>query len=83
MKAEYDMSKAKRGPVIAATGKTRITLYLDNSIVDYFREKAEKHGKGYQTLINEILLDTIQDKRIDSIKTLRRVIREELKVINK
>jgi hypothetical protein len=29
MKAEYDFSKAKRGAVIPPTGKTRITIFLD------------------------------------------------------
>lgn len=78
MKSEYDMSKAKRGAVVSTHGKTRITLYLDNHVLQHYRKKAEKQGKGYQTLINNALHESIKYKRVDSIGTLRHVIREEL-----
>ena len=55
MKANYDMTKAKRGAVVAPKGKTRITIYLDDEIVAGFKQRAEVTGKGYQTLINEAL----------------------------
>jgi uncharacterized protein (DUF4415 family) len=55
MKKAYDFSRAKRGAVIPTTGKTRITIYLDNAIVEAFRRRSAKTGKGYQTLINEAL----------------------------
>jgi hypothetical protein len=32
MKKEYDFSKAKRGAAVSATGKTRITAYLDDAV---------------------------------------------------
>lgn len=79
MKAEYDMSKAKRGAIVPTKGKTRITLYIDDDILNHYRDEAEKMGKGYQTLLNEALRRAISDKRVDSITTLRRIIREELK----
>ena len=79
MKAQYDMSKAKRGAILPTKGKTRVTLYLDNDILDHYRNKAEKMGPGYQTLINETLRVLMKEKRVDSVTTLRRVIREELK----
>jgi uncharacterized protein (DUF4415 family) len=79
MKAEYDMSKAKRGAIIPSKGKTRVTLYLDDEILNYYRKKAEKMAKGYQTLINEALQISMKNKPLDSVTTLRRVIREELK----
>ncbi len=81
MKAEYDMSKAKRGAIVPTKGKTRITLYLDDDILDHYRDDAEKIGKGYQTLINDTLRKAMSDKRIDSVTTLRRIIREELKKV--
>lgn len=81
MKKEYDMSKAKRGTIIK--GKTRVTLYLDNDIIKYFRDRAENLGKGYQTLMNQALSEAMKNQRVDSVDTLRRVIREELKRANK
>jgi uncharacterized protein (DUF4415 family) len=55
MKKGYDFSKGKRGAVIPQTGKTRITIYLDDATVERFKALSEKTGKGYQTLINEAL----------------------------
>ena len=55
MKKVYDFSKGKRGAVIPTTGKTRITIYMDDSILKRFKAQSEKTGKGYQTLINEAL----------------------------
>ena len=34
MSKEYDLSKAKRGPVVNRKGKTRITIYLDNDVIE-------------------------------------------------
>jgi len=80
MRKEYDFSKAKRGPVVKPSGKTRITINLDNDIIESFREKGDETGRGYQTLINEALREYLAktSKPVDA-KTLRRIIREELK----
>ena len=79
MKKEYDFSKGKRGAVIKETRKTRVTMYLDNDVLEEFRSRAEVQGKGYQTLINETLRDAIEsDSPIDA-KTLRKILREELR----
>ena len=80
MKEEYDFEKAKRGPVIPAQGKTRITIFLDDDILEDFRNRAEQTGRGYQTLINEALRTHLgkATRPVDE-DTLRRVIREELK----
>jgi uncharacterized protein (DUF4415 family) len=81
MKREYDFSKAKRGPVVSAgTGKTRITIRLDNSVLAWFREQAHAAGgASYQTLINDALKQRVAAAREPLETTLRRVIREELK----
>ena len=79
MKSQYNMSKAKRRAIVPTKGKTRVTLYLDNDILDHYRKKAEKAGRGYQTLVNEALQTSMKDKRVNSVTTLRRIIREELK----
>jgi len=79
MKKEYDFSAGKRGAVIRNRGKTRITIHLDNDVLEAFRHKAETAGCGYQTLINEALRHhlSVSGKPVDS-KTLRRILREEL-----
>jgi len=79
MKKEYDFSKGTRGAVIKARGKTRITIHLDDDVIDAFRNKAEEAGRGYQTLINDALRQYLSSasKPVDT-KTLRRILREEL-----
>jgi len=37
MKKEYDFSRRKRGPVVASQGKTRMTIYLDDEVLERFR----------------------------------------------
>lgn len=79
MKEEYDFRQGKRGAVIPQPGKTRITIYIDNDVLDAFRRRAENSGTGYQTMMNQALREYL-DKSSTSIDegTLRRVIREEL-----
>jgi uncharacterized protein (DUF4415 family) len=79
MKKEYDFEKAKRGQVVPTKGKTRVTMYIDTDILDDFRERADKSGYGYQTMINEALREYLAkcEKPLDEI-TIRQVIREEL-----
>jgi uncharacterized protein (DUF4415 family) len=81
MKHEYDFSRAKRGAVVAVPkGKTRITIRLDDEILNWFRDQVERAGGGnYQTLINHVLRQHIEQAREPLEKTLRRVIREELR----
>lgn len=77
MKKEHDFSRGKRGSVIGTSHKTRVTMYLDSDIVESFRTRAEKEGKGYQTLINETLRTHLNGKPLDA-KAVRRIVREEL-----
>jgi uncharacterized protein (DUF4415 family) len=83
MKDEYNFSKAKRGSVVAVPeGKTRITIRIDSDTLNWFREQVHKRGGGnYQTLLNEALREYVGAKKIDIEKTLRKVIREELKAL--
>jgi hypothetical protein len=55
MKDEYDFSNAKRGAVASAKGKTRITIMLDDAVIEAARALAENEGFGYQTVINNAL----------------------------
>ncbi len=79
MKANYDFSNAKRGAVIAPQGKTRITIYLDDKVIDGFKQRGEVAGKGYQTLINETLLNALAESDAPvTVSNLRKILREEL-----
>lgn len=79
MKKEYDFSKGKRGAVLSSEGKTRITIYLDDIVIERFKDLSEKTGKGYQTLVNEALRAHLGvDGAPLTATTLRRILREEL-----
>ena len=80
MKREFDFSKGKRGAIIPTPpGKTRITIRLDNDVLDWFRAQVHQAGGGnYQTLMNDALQDHIRRLKEPLETTLRRVIREEL-----
>ena len=80
MKKEYDFSKGKRGAVVPVPkGKTRITIRIDDDILDWFRSQVEEAGGGnYQTLINNALRDYIMNQQEPIEVILRRVVREEL-----
>ena len=85
MKKEYDFSKGERGPVIKTPpGKTRITIRIDDDILDWFRERVHAAGGGnYQTLLNNALREYISSQEESLEETLRRVIREELPAAKK
>lgn len=80
MRPEYDFSKAKRSALIPTKGKTRITIYIDDAVLEEFRSRAEKAGTGYQTMMNDALKAYLADteERPLTESVLRRVIREEL-----
>lgn len=79
MRKEYDFSKGKRGPAIESPGKTRITIMLDNDIIEAFRGRAEARGIGYQTAINEALRAALNDENAPlTAGRLREIIRQEL-----
>ena len=80
MKAQYDSSGGKRGPVLKApAGKTRITIRIDDDLLQWFRRQVHAAGGGsYQTLINAALREYVGTKREPLEATLRRVLREEL-----
>ena len=38
---EYDFSQGKRGAVLPSSGKTRVTIMLDDDVIEAFRARAE------------------------------------------
>lgn len=79
MQEEYDFTKGVRGPVIPVpAGKTRITIRIDDDVLEWFRQQVEQSGGGnYQTLMNSALREYIQQHSLEDL--LRRVVREELR----
>ncbi|MGH7933772.1 MAG: BrnA antitoxin family protein [Candidatus Binataceae bacterium] len=82
MKRQYDLSKARRGPVVPPTpGKTRITIRLDNDVIEHFQAMVDRAGGGnYQTLINDALRDYIRGARLETV--VRQAVREEVKAVS-
>lgn len=83
MRKKYDFSKAKRGAVVRApNGKTRITIRLDDEVIEWFKDRVDQAGGGnYQSLINAALQEHIRKIDEPLEQTLRRILREELKKV--
>ena len=83
MKKEYNFSKGKRGAVVPTPkGKTRITIRIDDDILNWFRKEVDAAGGGgYQTLINNALREHITNQQEPIEVILRRVVREELTAV--
>jgi uncharacterized protein (DUF4415 family) len=85
IKTSYDFSKGTRSRIAAAKpeprGKTRITIRVDEDLMDHFLKEAEASGGGvgYQTLINEALRQHVEGKAPKLEETLRRIVREEMR----
>ncbi len=79
MKDEIDFSKGRRGQAVPTTGKTRVTMYLDDRIVEAFKAESARTGKGYQTLINDVLAQHVgMLDRPMTAEQVRKIVREEL-----
>jgi uncharacterized protein (DUF4415 family) len=75
---DIDFSDAKRGPVLPPEpGKTKISIRLDNRVIDHFRSIVERAGGGnYQTLINDALVAHLEQASV--LDAVRTALREEL-----
>ena len=80
MKDKYDFSQAKRGAIDPVpSGTTRVTIPLDDEILDWFRRQVHSAGGGnYLTLINKALREYVKNRREPLEETVRRVVRKEL-----
>jgi len=83
MLKEYDFSKGRRGVVIPQKGKTRITIFIDTDILEWFRGQAEREGRGYQTEINQALRNYAKQDRRPIQDIVQEVVRKELRVLKK
>jgi hypothetical protein len=80
MKKNFDFSKGKRGAVLPVpAGKTRITIRIDDDVLDWFRKQVHAAGGGsYQTLMNCALREHVEREAEPLEETFRRVLREVL-----
>jgi uncharacterized protein (DUF4415 family) len=78
MKRSYDFTKAKRGAVLRTPrGKTRITIRIDDDVLEWFRKQVHAAGGGnYQTMMNRALREHMEQQVEPLEQTLRRVLRE-------
>ncbi len=81
---KHNFSKGKRGVIVRAPkGKTRITIRIDDDVLDWFRNQVEESdGGNYQTLINNPLREFIHQQEEPIEVILRRVVREELQSVS-
>jgi uncharacterized protein (DUF4415 family) len=85
MRKEYDFTHAKRANEIPhlvqlqaeQSGKSRITIRLDNETLAFFKARAEVGGGNYQSLINEALKQFAQGLTLADV--VRNTIRDELR----
>ena len=52
MRSEYDFKKGDRGRYNERLDRGKITIRLEEDVIDYFKKMAKKKGVPYQTLIN-------------------------------
>ena len=62
--------------------KKRITIYLDEDVLDAFRSRAEETGAGYQTMINDTLKESIERERATPSKRSLAELLLEMPVID-
>jgi predicted DNA binding CopG/RHH family protein len=62
MRKEYDFSKSRKNPY-ASRLKRQITIRIDTTSVNYFKQLAADLGMPYQNLINLFLRDCAAQKQ--------------------
>lgn len=84
MRTDYDFSEGERKALIPQKGKTRISIFIDNAVLDAFRFRAENAGTGYQTMMNDALRQYLAetDRPVTELR-LRQILREELPPVTK
>jgi uncharacterized protein (DUF4415 family) len=80
IREEYDFKNARRGAIVSAqSGKTRITIRIDDDVLDWFRHQADQVGGGqYQRLMNDALRQYVNQQQRPIEEVIRMVVREEL-----
>ncbi|MCL2631947.1 MAG: BrnA antitoxin family protein [Coriobacteriia bacterium] len=66
MRAEYDFTDSRSNPYSKSL-KRQITIRIEESAIDYFKQLADTTGIPYQTLINLYLTDCATNKKKPSL----------------
>ena len=67
--------------MLPSPGKTRVTIMLDDDVIEAFRARAEAADQGYQTMINAALRAAIDPEAAPvTVGTLRAVLKERFAV---
>lgn len=77
--SSYDFRRGRRGAVLPHEGKTRITMWVDSDILNWFRAHAEGEGRGYQTAMNDALKAFTREDHRPLPEVVRDVVRTELR----
>jgi uncharacterized protein (DUF4415 family) len=77
--SSYDFSGGRRGAVLRHEGKTRITMWIDSDILNWFRARAQREGRGYQTAMNDALKAFTNEDHRPLPEVVRDVVRKELR----
>lgn len=86
---KHDYEAARRGAVIEGKGKTRVTMYLDDDVIEHFRERGTLNGRGYQTEINAALRNALgrrsaaQGDEIAEITSLKSQVGELVRAVGR
>jgi uncharacterized protein (DUF4415 family) len=75
----FDFRGGRRGPVLPHENKTRITMWVDTGVLEWFRARAERDGRGYQTAMNEALSAFAREDHRPLPEIVRDVVRDELR----
>jgi len=75
--------RASEERFIPNKGKTRITIFIDSDILEWFRDEAEREGRGYQTAINQALRNYIKQDKRPIQEIVREAVRRELRELKK
>ncbi len=81
--SSYDFSRGRRGAVLSHEGKTRITMWIDSDTLNWFRARAEREGRGYQTAMNDALKAFTDEDHRPLPEVVRDVLRKELRAVLK
>ncbi len=83
MRKHYDLSKVKirhRGPLVdPKQAKVTKTIKLDLDIIGWLLKESEKRRVPYQTLINSLLKEAMDQSSVNPSEEIRKLIQEELK----
>ncbi|MBF0298818.1 MAG: CopG family transcriptional regulator [Oligoflexia bacterium] len=78
MKSNYNFSKGKRGALVLKETKRAISVRLDPKAILWLQEKADEYGIGYQSFLNDFLIEQWEKDQVSNISAI-----EDLQLMEK